>query len=258
MIKIAYFTGTGNTEYVAKLLAEKFKTQEENVELFKINLKNNNFSIENSNLFILLSPVHSFDLPWPIYKWIKEIKCDKIKTAIILVSAGGYIPENSGAIIKIRKILKNKGCDIFYEDMVQMPLNCFSGMKKEEIEQILSKLPQKVDHIFQNITSNKKRKIKSTFKGKILSKISIFEKGFSRIFSKGFVVSDKCNLCNLCIENCPTGNIYLKKNKIKFGFNCSLCLNCIYNCPQNAISQKIFPFMVIKEGYNIEKFKQKN
>lgn len=252
MVKIAYFSGTGNTEYVAKLLAKKFEIQKEKVEISKIKLKNQEFSLENTNHFIILSPIHSFDLPWPVYKWLKNVQFKETKTTIIIVSAGGYISENSGAIRKIRSILKNKGCKIIYEDMVRMPLNCLSGMKKDEIKKILSELPEKVDQIYENITKNVKKKLKTTLKGKILSKISIFEKGFSKIFSKGYIVSEKCTLCNLCIENCPTENIYLKNNKIMFGFKCSLCLNCVYNCPEKAISQKMFPFMTIKGGYNIE------
>lgn len=259
MVKIAYFSGTGNTEYVAKLLAKKFEAQKEKVEISRIKLRNQKFSLENTTYFIILSPIHSFDLPWPVYKWLKNVQCKETKTTIILVSAGGYISENSGAIRKIRSILKKKRCKIIYEDMVRMPLNCFSGMKEDEIRKILSELPEKVEQIFENITNNVKKEIQSTLKGRFLSKISIFEKGFSKIFSKGYIVSEKCTLCNLCIENCPTGNIYLKNNKIRFGIKCSLCLNCIYNCPEKAISQKMFPFMVIKDGYSIEKFlKTKN
>jgi ferredoxin len=50
----------------------------------------------------------------------------------------------------------------------------------------------------------------------MLSKVATFQYFFAKIFAKGYVVSDKCNLCQWCIENCPTNNISLKYNKIKF------------------------------------------
>lgn len=258
MIKIAYFSGTGNTEYVAKFLAKKFEEQGENIEISKIELKNEKFSLENANMFLILSPVHSFDIPWPVYKWIKNIESKEVKTSIILVSAGGYIPENSAAIRKIRTILKKKGCNIVYEDMVKMPLNCFSGMKNGETKSILNEVPKKIEEVVVNIKNNVKKEIKPLTKGIILSKISIFEKIFSRLFAKGYVISESCNLCNWCVENCPTGNITIKNGKIHFDLKCTLCLKCIYGCPKKAISQKIFPFMVIKNGYDLYRFLGKN
>lgn len=254
MIKMAYFSGTGNTEYVSKLLKEKLESMEKKIEITKITLKNYNYSADNCELFILVYPIHSFDVPWPVYKWLKNIKINSVKTAILTVSAGGYIPPNSGSRIKLKKIFNKKNCDIFYEDDIQMPLVCIKTMEEKEIYQILNNLPNKIEEIANNIVNMVPKNTKVYFKGLMLSKVATFQNFFAKIFAKGYVVNDKCNLCQWCIKNCPTNNISLKDNKIKFGMNCSLCLNCIYNCPQNAIMQKKYPFMVLKDGYNLKKY----
>ncbi|WP_287569784.1 EFR1 family ferrodoxin [Thermosipho sp. (in: thermotogales)] len=210
------------------------------------------------NLLILLSPVHSFDLPWPVYSWVKKINdCLGLNTAIVLVSAGGFIPENSAAHLKLKHLLLKKGCNILYEDMVTMPLNCFSGMKEQEIKEILRNLPNKIDDIVDNLLKEKRKVLKPTLKGLILSKFSIFEKIFSKLFAKGYKVNDNCNLCGFCIKNCPTNNISIKNGKVHFDFNCALCLRCIYGCPQGAIIQRMFPFMIIKDGYKLENYLNK-
>ncbi|KAF2956661.1 EFR1 family ferrodoxin [Marinitoga sp. 38H-ov] len=254
MIMMAYFSGTGNTEYVSKLLKEKLESMGKKVEITKITLKNYDYSVDDCELFILLYPIHSFDVPWPVYKWLKKTKLNNIKTAILTVSAGAFIPPNSGSRIKLKRFFKSRNCEVFYEDDIQMPLNCIKPMEENEIYQILDKLPDKIDEIANNILNNVHKNTKPHFKGIMLSKVAIFQNLFAKIFAKGYIVNDNCNLCQWCIKNCPTNNISLKDGKIKFGLNCSLCLKCLYNCPQNAIEQKKYSFMVFKNVYNLKNY----
>jgi ferredoxin len=43
-----------------------------------------------------------------------------------------------------------------------------------------------------------------------------------------------------------------------FGGKCSLCLGCIYRCPKNALRPRIGSFVVLKQGYHLELFKEKD
>ncbi len=94
-----------------------------------------------------------------------------------------------------------------------MPLNCFSAMKEKEIKEIFCNLPNKIDEIVDNILKGGRKVLKPTLKGLVLSKFSIFEKFFARLFAKGYKVNDNCNLCSFCVNNCPTNNISIKKVK---------------------------------------------
>ncbi|MCM8806665.1 MAG: electron transfer flavoprotein subunit alpha [Candidatus Omnitrophica bacterium] len=49
------------------------------------------------------------------------------------------------------------------------------------------------------------------------------------------IIYENCDLCKLCIENCPFGAIVIKGNKIEINENCSLCGLCIKVCPKNAL-----------------------
>lgn len=65
------------------------------------------------------------------------------------------------------------------------------------------------------------------------------------------IISDKCTLCKLCLENdfCFHNLFYLKKDDLtgeeSIGFKkqsvskCFNCLKCFKNCPNNAILPKI-------------------
>ncbi len=52
----------------------------------------------------------------------------------------------------------------------------------------------------------------------------------------GEINQDKCLVCGLCAENCPTGAIKKEKNKIVINYKqCIGCGECVATCPQKAI-----------------------
>lgn len=79
------------------------------------------------------------------------------------------------------------------------------------------------------------------------------EKFGAKFFDKFLKANKQCNNCSKCVRECPTGNIYERKGKIKFKFQCVWCMKCIYQCPQNAIKARLFTFVVFKDGYDIKK-----
>ena len=53
--------------------------------------------------------------------------------------------------------------------------------------------------------------------------------------------SQKCNLCGICKNECPTDNISIEDKSIKFGNSCIVCYRCWHVCPPNAILMKFSP-----------------
>ncbi|WP_187146080.1 4Fe-4S binding protein [Staphylothermus hellenicus] len=48
---------------------------------------------------------------------------------------------------------------------------------------------------------------------------------------------EKCDLCGLCVEYCPTHVFYVRANRVFADNNkCVECYACIPLCPRNAIS----------------------
>ncbi|MFX0141870.1 MAG: 4Fe-4S dicluster domain-containing protein, partial [Candidatus Hodarchaeota archaeon] len=50
---------------------------------------------------------------------------------------------------------------------------------------------------------------------------------------------EKCTICKLCIQECPTRNFRIGENQKAIIFNnaaCILCGHCIAVCPEDAIS----------------------
>ncbi len=260
-VNIVYFSGTGGTTRIAnltnKLLAEYGVTT--NVEPLEHNnyLKNNINEIKNVDLLIVLFPVHAFDAPEPIYKWIKSLpKGEKISVVIISVSGGGKVGVNSACRVGIIKKLQKKDYNIIYERMLVMPSNWIVSTNKQLAIRLLKVLPSKTEQIVKEVLEGIKRRRKPTIGGRILTTIFKLEKLGAKIFAKSFKVRQNCNGCGWCANSCPMNNIEMQGNKPVFKWNCVACLRCIYGCPKNSIYTKIYSFIVIKEGYNLDKLEK--
>jgi flavodoxin/Fe-S-cluster-containing hydrogenase component 2 len=53
--------------------------------------------------------------------------------------------------------------------------------------------------------------------------------------------SEKCDLCAVCVNECPTGSITIQNNTVTFHNTCIVCYHCWQVCPQFAISIKFSP-----------------
>ncbi len=46
--------------------------------------------------------------------------------------------------------------------------------------------------------------------------------------------NDRCNLCGICVDSCPTNAISIQGTVITNGELCTLCCACVKNCPEEA------------------------
>jgi Ferredoxin len=264
-IRIDYHTGTGGSELVARLLAEKLKVQNINIEINRICRDNIN-KVEELNIdyYILIFPVHSFNAPKPVYEWVEHLTCDRCKTAVISVSGGGNVITNSACRLKTIKLLKKRHFNVIYEEMVRMPNNWVKAPKKKEYTRILSKLPNKIDDILQTILSEKKRKKIIYWIDYLISALGEAEKKGTNKFGNGIKVLDSCTGCGLCAKNCCSSNIQMESDVSsevqhdtpKFGNRCDMCLGCIYNCPHKALKPIWGSSQIDKNGYDLHSMYQ--
>lgn len=236
---IFYFTGTGNSLWVAKQLAKKL-----NDKVISIadthSSKNYNFDINQSEKIGFVFPIHSWGIPPIVREFISKLTINQYdgQTIYGVFTCGdecGYTDK------MFRKLLATKGWQSQHIYSVRMPNSyiCFPkfDIDSKELEQ------QKVDeaaiaitHIAEAISNN--------------SPISLYHKGHlnflkSRIIypqfikhalsSRPFYTTDLCTHCGLCANSCPTHNITMVDGKPKWGNCCTQCLACIHHCPQRAI-----------------------
>ena len=233
-MNIYYFSGTGNSFYVAREISKKI----DNSNLYSIAelLNKPDFAIIDKEV-VIVCPLYFYAAPPLVEKFIDRLNVDKISYLSFVFTA--EFP-NGIAIKKIRKYCLNKNIIVNSCFYLKMPTNYVIKSKmltSVEIDKTISIADKKINGIIEIIKAklthfDKEYKIYSLMMG-AEKKFNGFQDTFSR-FDNKFTSSESCNKCRLCEKFCPVDNIVFKDKPIWTG-NCAACLKCINICPTNAL-----------------------
>jgi Coenzyme F420-reducing hydrogenase, beta subunit len=142
---------------------------------------------------------------------------------------------NTACRWRVIRILKKKGYDVFYENMVVMPSNCLYRYSDHLSMRLLEAMPRKSAAIADDILAgNRRRKSFPLLSWPVMFLCSLGKKSGS--YWKNAAISAQCTSCGKCAGDCPQDNITMKDGRPVFGAQCILCLRCYYGCPVHAIS----------------------
>lgn len=256
-VKIVYYSGTGGTTRVAEFFAKSLRENECVVSIQPLTV-GATICKEKHDLLVVIFPVHAFNAPEAVYKWIAGAeKVLEIPAAVISVSGGGEVTPNTACRVGCIKKLEKRGYKVVYEEMIVMPSNWIVPTKEPLALMLLDMLPKKTKKAVDNILSGVHRRTKPLVFDRFLSLMGEVEKIGARSFGKRIKVSDACNSCGWCAKSCPAGNIDMNLGKPIFKNGCHLCLRCIYGCPKRALTPGILKFVVLKEGYSLNELEKK-
>jgi formate hydrogenlyase subunit 6/NADH:ubiquinone oxidoreductase subunit I/flavodoxin len=241
---IYYFSGTGNTAFVAREFQENYKKAKIDVDIFSLD-KQETVSSQSKYDFLMLGfPVYAFYPPEVVIDFVKKLPVVKEKP-VILFSTGGA---SAGASFNVlEQILKKKNYDVISNFFYVVPSNDSflfnkNTQTKEQIDLIINSTQERVKQDFDILIAGKSQFKKANVFLSIISQIAKFV--FFKILHKNnrrwYWERDACNYCGLCEKVCPTKNITVKKEKGKviWGNNCMFCTRCYNFCPQKAIHFK--------------------
>lgn len=229
---VLYFSGTGNSKYVAKKIAEISKD-----EAISINqrLKENNYSsVESEKALVFVGPVYAGRLPRVMNDYIKKISFTGTREAYFI----GTCAATPWATVEYVKMLcKEKSFTLMGFNSVVMPQGYIAGggtQPKEINDKILAEAEPEIIKIAEAIRN--KQTLPEEQPGKaIMSKVLNPIMYSLMISAKGFSVTDKCSGCGKCETRCPLNNIKLVNEKPVWDNNCTHCMACIAGCPTEAI-----------------------
>lgn len=231
---ILYFSGTGNSKYVANEIAKITGD-----ELVSINekLKNNDTSeITVKDRLVFVVPTYAWRIPKVVHDWILKTDFKDTKNTWFVMTCGSEI----GNAEKYNKQLCNaKGFAYMGSAGVVMPENyiaMFNSPTPEEIKEIFNKADDQIKNIAKQIKENKpfaapRNNIQDKFMSGPVNML------FYPMFVKAndFYANDKCTSCGKCVKVCPLNNIQIKNNRPVWNKNCTHCMACISYCPTSAI-----------------------
>ncbi len=251
------FSGTGNTEFVSKILIQEFKKESIDVSLVNIDSEINfeNLDIKKYDLIGLSYPIYGFGTPDIIFNFIDKLPTLKSKKLFILKTGADYISLNHSSSLKLAKNLKIKGYNLFYDRIVVMPSNWVIEYNGSLEKQLINVVPNKIKHMSKELLSLIERLYKPNIFLQFLSNgVAYMEGNFgAKYFGQSLYAKESCTNCGICIEDCPTNNIKRDDSELTFLDSCIWCMRCIYSCPHNSISSKGMNFSIFKGGYNLNK-----
>lgn len=235
---IIYFSGTGNTKYVANIIRKSLEYNNTKCDL--INIEKGDITSLEYDYIIIGGPVYVERYPEILLKYVeKNLSNYKGKCMLFSTQAmDGWTAVFDHAVKRLKHI------NITYYNFIQMPNNFYNFMftksTDEQEKMALENAHKKANKIIKEfLAGNQSESQMSGFRvalADITYKMTYpyFRKWLMRKLS---IDRDKCISCGICEKNCPTNSLTISP-KLKITNDCTFCQRCFNNCPKNAFLNK--------------------
>ena len=228
---IYYFSGTGNSKWVAERLSALTADRAENIADL---LKENPVQIVPAagEPVGLVFPIYAWGAPHIVDRFCKLLRVDDGSFAYAVCTCGD---EAGNAMERLKKIFPWQSAA-----SIAMPNN-YIPMADVDSEPLARKKAHKAEEQIQIIAKSvrDKERIYSVHTGPLAGlKTSVICPMFNTYArsTKPFTAGDDCTGCNLCQKLCPISAISMRDGKpVWVRKHCTQCMACINRCPQRCI-----------------------
>lgn len=260
-IPVYYFTGTGNSMFIARNVAREINGEAVNIVRL---MKEDEIVVEIDSLGFCF-PIYDFKPAQIMLDFIKKIKNLENK---YIFAFGTYGIAPSKAIELFSDKIEEAGGKLSLGIAVHMPHNRIASgiFSDKQHKDMFDKWENIRNGVVEEIKSTKFRTPDKSKPGELIKKYIFHGTLFKMIptlsklifyvtFHGGwkalaFKTNEECNGCGICEKICPANNIKLSNGKPIWGEKCVGCFACIQWCPQNAIT--LGPDLKIKKYHHPE------
>lgn len=244
MTKIFYFSGSGNSRYVAQRLSEQLDGEAVNLVGFEGEV--------DADKVGFVTGCYCNDIPRKAYELIEKLK---IVRADYLFSVTTSQASDGYSALTVEAILAGKNLKLNYAGHVGM-LSTFvvtvlpvvgksEGIYRRRESAAIKRIADDV----KNGVGKPARCLAKTPR-QVINKLCYFGlDNIMRVPKK--TVTNSCIGCGKCADICPCGNIVIADGKAVFGNNCTYCYGCAHICPTGAIK---YGFNNIKGNKQYKRF----
>ncbi|MFH5837230.1 EFR1 family ferrodoxin [Proteiniclasticum sp. C24MP] len=233
---IFYFSGTGNSLYVAEKIRNKIGSRV--IDISKAMTENQfKYELDAKESVGFVFPAYYYGLPTIVADFISKL--DLTDTNPVHIFAVVTCGANCGGADRLLNTLlkgKNLHLSAFYElPMVDNFIFGYDLLSRQEQEDALKNAEGKLMGIIKSISVKGTSDKPSTFLERMLTGAiyPIYQRGRK---TRKFYADNRCNSCNLCEEICPSKAIKMVNGRPEWTKEqCIHCVACINRCPQEAI-----------------------
>jgi flavodoxin/ferredoxin len=239
---IIYFSQTGNTEKVARAIAQGLAEVGPSPQLIRLE-EARKVDLSQFDLIGVGTPVFYYKEPFNVKDFLKKgLPPLKGKHAFLFITMGGH-PAN--ILSRLAKLIEKKGAAVIgaFQAFGYDTYPPYRGQDRrkghptdEELQEA-KKFGRDLLGYLERIHSGEKflfPRFKREY-GKFFRLSLILKPPFMRfILPKKTLIQEKCTACGICVQKCPVGNITLGPLP-QFGDKCIYCYFCERICPEEAI-----------------------
>ena len=231
---ILYFSGTGNSNYVAKRIADALGDALVNLN-DRIKASDTSL-VETGERVIIVTPTYAWRIPRVVRDWLLKTELRGAKQVWFVMTCGSEI---GNADKYNRELCAEKAISCMGTAQIVMPENyiaMFSAPQADEAREIVAKAEPNIDRAIAAIRAGEcfaptRNNLYDRFMSGPVN--PIFYKFFVK--ADAFAVSSACIGCGQCAKLCPMNNVTLKDGKPVWDKVCTHCMACICYCPVSAI-----------------------
>jgi ferredoxin len=232
--RIFYFTGTGNSLFIARRLSERFP----DFRLTPVAAHAAEPRIDIGGAAVgFVFPAYYGGLPNIIRRFVKKLAFQGEPYIFCVVTAA--YPWSCFALHQMKNLLGAKGRGLnagFYVAMAENYIVKYDVPSREKREAIDLNCERTLAEILTAIENRRNHSVVET----AFYALVPYPYFMSRLPRKDrhFHADGRCTGCGICEKVCPVGNIRLTEGRPRWNNRCECCMACISFCPPAAIQWK--------------------
>lgn len=230
---IYYYTGTGNSLWTARRLADELGDAmvRPMIDVIKEG------AAPQAEVVGLVFPVHSWGVPSLVIEFLKVIAKNPARYYFACAVNAGQV---SRTLVQLQKLMRSLGMPLSAGFDIALPSNYIpwgGPGTAEHRQELYDAAALKVERVAAYVSGGESGLVE---KGPLWQRVvfsAIYKLSFGAMprMDRSFWVDEKCNSCAVCAGVCPVDNIVMEQGRPTWQHHCEQCLACLQWCPREAI-----------------------